>query len=143
MTAWLIVVGMVMAGVQSGLSAYAWVLAYVYVVSLLQPFRVSAGVAFVSGLAWDVLHATRLGVSSLVFLAVVGVLHALVAGRFSGLRRQAIGDGLMFVPFAVIDALVVGSLQRLAGDMVAYFVVYGVVVFVSSRRGTITVRRPV
>lgn len=143
MIVWLSLLGVLFAGIQVGLSSYSWVFAYIYSISILYSFPIVVVVAFVSGLAFDILRVARLGLYSILLLFVAGLLRVGVGPRLSGSRRNLLVDGLLFLPIAVVDAIIVSSLKRFFGNLIVFVIVYSVVRFVSSRSDAIMIRRSI
>ena len=140
----LLIISIVAGGLQVGVLPYALVMAVVYVGFLFLPFIEVAWMAFVAGLALDVYVAGRMGVSSVILLAMVGILRLWVSQGRSGEQRAGLQDLVVYVPIAVVEAIIAGGgVTRFIGNMIAVVVMYGLASYLVGRSDLIKVRRTV
>lgn len=127
-----------------GLLSGAVVMAVVYVIFLHWDFSVAMIAAFVGGFVSDVIGVRRLGGSSVTLLLFVGIFQFVIGPRYFAQERERFRDVVVFLPFALVEALIHGGgLRRFIVSMMVMIVVYAGASLVVFRSGSIKVRRQV
>lgn len=138
----MLILALLTAAIQVEMLPYAVAPALVYVGFLFTPFVQASWIAMIAGIGVDVFRAGGLGVSSVLYLLVIGLMKLVVSPRQESGRRTIGQDLVAYLPIAVLDMIISGGgFGRFVGDMVVIIVIYGLISFFSLKTDAITVRR--